>query len=98
LLGLSPDDGWLEIKTIQTPISALNLKPRGACEGTMRTGAGSSLLPTPALAKATHWEEGAMTTPNMAHSGHSARMHGIGETMPALLGRDVACGKSKKAV
>ena len=34
----------------------------------MRTGAGSSRLPAPALAKATQWEEGAMTNRNIAHS------------------------------
>ena len=33
----------------------------------MRTETGSSHLPAPALAKATHWEEGAMTNPNIAH-------------------------------
>ena len=34
----------------------------------MRTRAGSSLLPAPVLAKATHWEEGAMTNPDIAHT------------------------------
>ena len=33
----------------------------------MRTETGSSHLPAPALAKATHWEEGAMTNPDIAH-------------------------------
>ncbi len=33
----------------------------------MRAGAGSSHLPAPTLANATHWEEGAMTNPNIAH-------------------------------
>ena len=35
----------------------------------MRTGAGSSHLPAPILAKATHWEEDAMANPNIAHPG-----------------------------
>ena len=35
----------------------------------MRTGAGRSLVPAWALANATHWEEGAMTNPDIPHPG-----------------------------
>ena len=44
----------------------------------MRTRAGSSLLPVPVLAKATHWEEGAMTNPDIAHANAAriGRRHG----------------------
>src|SRR6476660_1153541 len=43
----------------------------GLLNQAIRTGAGSSHLPAPILAKATHWEEGAMTNSDIAYPGHS---------------------------
>ena len=44
----------------------------------MRTGAGRSLVPAWALANATHWEEGAMTNPDIPHPGLRCFPFGLG--------------------
>ena len=61
----------------------------------MRTGAGSSHLPAPTLANATHWEEGAMTNPDIAHPSIRGFPFGLGLMLPfsPSLGNPLAyCG------